>query len=778
MKRICLLYFCAIISFATAFAALPVRSSSTLKQLRSTTVAKQTASIKSDETTESDTPLSPENLRISLSDDYKTVTLTWDAVGEIGEHGGHVNLDDVVYYIFDAFGSYYDPAIAYTKETSYTFDFSDIIGQDFVAYQVTACVDDYNASLATVSEIVAIGTPDKLPYHESFARENFTQAWVINPASSGSVLCGIIDEYETLTTYDNDGGFFLAMPNAKNASYGFYSAKIDIKGATAPVYQLFYQGNGAVVEMSVGVDGQELSTVNSINLKENPAGAWTLATVDLTPYKDATYIQIGIMIRGDRGTYAAIDNVRVIDQTEKKLRIAAVDAPTEVAAGMPVNVAVTLENVGTTELKNISATLTGANSEFKDAIEVLTVNSCSTLQFTIPTSAVSPAAATYTITAIAESEIMSAGNTSTFDVKVKFPKHPAPTNLTANGATSCLALSWDAPDFKKMTLPRNVEEDFENPEYESFAFNNIGDWTMVDNDGLKTYTFLGDTNNPYRTQPMAFQLFETKASGMNEEAYIDAEPFSGERMLVAWSASKQNDNWLISPLLSGHAQTISFRAKSFTVAWPESFEVLYSTTDKNLESFVRIENVENYPEDNIVAEFWLEYKAALPEGARYFAIRHNSYDTYALFVDDIYFEASGELPVDTELIGYNVFVDDNLSCELEKSTSANIQITESGRHSARVSAVYNNGESRACEAVEADVETSGLENISIESAITLDGHTLSVTAAHNTPVKVFSANGNLILRVTCDALGHFETTLAPGLYIVSAGSACRKLVVL
>ena len=40
----------------------------------------------------------------------------------------------------------------------------------------------------------------------------------------------------------------------------------------------------------------------------------------------------------------------------------------------------------------------------------------------------------------------------------------------------------------------------------------------------------------------------------------------------------------------------------------------------DIESFTRIENVENYPENGIVPETWNEYKATLPEGAKYFAI--------------------------------------------------------------------------------------------------------------------------------------------------------------
>lgn len=84
--------------------------------------------------------------------------------------------------------------------------------------------------------------------------------------------------------------------------------------------------------MKVGKDGAPMEVVKSINLKDNPTDDWTIASVDLTPYKDAGYIQIGLMIRGvhntDTETWSVpIDNIRVINQVAKDVRIAAVANP-------------------------------------------------------------------------------------------------------------------------------------------------------------------------------------------------------------------------------------------------------------------------------------------------------------------------------------------------------------------------------------------------------------------------------------------------------------------
>ena len=64
------------------------------------------------------------------------------------------------------------------------------------------------------------------------------------------------------------------------------------------------------------------------------------------------------------------------------------------------------------------------------------------------------------------------------------------------------------------------------------------------------------------------------------------------------------------------------------MAYPESFRVLYSTTDKLPDSFIEVDAVENYPANGVVPEEWTEFKATLPAGAKYFAINHDAYDTY------------------------------------------------------------------------------------------------------------------------------------------------------
>ena len=67
---------------------------------------------------------------------------------------------------------------------------------------------------------------------------------------------------------------------------------------------------------------------------------------------------------------------------------------------------------------------------------------------------------------------------------------------------------------------------------------------------------------------MAFMVFNPEELGVNVDEYPQFKPASGKQFLIAMSAQSSstrkghNDDWLISPKLSGEAQTISFKAKN------------------------------------------------------------------------------------------------------------------------------------------------------------------------------------------------------------------------
>ena len=224
---------------------------------------------------------------------------------------------------------------------------------------------------------------------------------------------------------------------------------------------------------------------------------------------------------------------------------------------------------------------------------------------------------------------------------VRMPDYPAVDDLEATAEGNQVELNWSEPEPVSAEDGINLTDDIED--YESFIIENIGKWTLYDGNGTMTYG-INNVLYPHINEPAAFQVFNPSEIGLSAE-YWDAH--SGDQMLVSWAVgplSAENptvpvtDHWLISPLLPGNAQTISFFVKSPTDTYGlETFSVYYSTTGVAKENFIKLNtSLTSAPLE------WTEVTVDLPQDAKYFAIVHNSCDTYALLVDDITYTSVAE----------------------------------------------------------------------------------------------------------------------------------------
>ena len=231
-------------------------------------------------------------------------------------------------------------------------------------------------------------------------------------------------------------------------------------------------------------------------------------------------------------------------------------------------------------------------------------------------------------------------------------------------------------------------------------------------------------------------------------------------MLGVSAQSAENDNWLISPELSGNGQTVTFWAKSFSTTWPETFEVYYSTTDNAPDSFTtKVETIEGTFLDGTVPEVWTQYTVTLPAGAKYFAIHHNSYDTVALFIDDVTYEAAPTQPADLAIDHYEVF------CNGEKTgTTTDTSFTHKpfnddtadGDYDFEyvVVPVYNHGAVAPSNTASVHIAYSGIEQI---NAADIDSTTV-----------LYRLDG---VRVDSEMA-------TPGLYIIVKGGKAAKAIIM
>lgn len=742
-----------------------------------------------------DTPERPTGIKATLSDDYRSVTLTWDPVPAVGENGGYVDPAAVKYYVFDAFGSYTDPAIIEDAKSPCVIEIesADRI-QDFLAYQVTAG-NDVGYSLEGESNVVVSGPADTLPWHESFSQCYYGQAWMQDLMGRGNVNTGLWYDNELQTNtdapdgtepeymhpHDLDDGFMLLLPYAKDDCFGINSVKIDISAAAHPVFEFFYQGQGSRLEALVAREDGDMTTAETIDLRQSPTTGWTRCRVDLTPYKDARYVRVGVRMTAihndDSHTWSVpLDNLRVIDLADVDFRIALATLENPVA-GKENKVYFSIENMGTAAGGDATVSLCDGDrvlaSAAMPAVGAGEVRAATTA-FTPSVLDTEPYEMYIRISA--EADRNTANNTAgPQSVEVEQSRLPAPEAPAADKpGDNLVALTWAEPDYSPMTETPTVTEGFDSPDMPAFAAVTWGEWRFDDLDGLAPYKLFDDTANPYKGMRIGFQVYDYKKAGIPEEQYADAMPHSGDRMLIAPSGQGRNSNWIISPRLCGEAQTIRFWAKSFTVAFPESFTVRYSTGDNKTSSFTHTVEVGGYPADGTIPEVWTEYTADLPAGAEYFAIEHDSNDSWGLFVDDITYTAAAAYPADLALTGYNVWRDGDL---LQHATAAAHTDAPGadGTYSYRVSACYNYGESAAAAPVTTDFTYDSLADATACAATVTaaDGY-ITVDGAAGRSVAIVTADGRTLYSGI--AATQLRVPAAPGIYLVRIDSTATKAI--
>ena len=90
----------------------------------------------------------------------------------------------------------------------------------------------------------------------------------------------------------------------------------------------------------------------------------------------------------------------------------------------------------------------------------------------------------------------------------------------------------------------------------------------------------------------------------------------------------------ISPKLQGTTGiAVSFYYHNTSDDYPETFQVGYSTTTDSPDAFTWGNEVTANDQTT-----WQQYKATFPEGTKYVAVKHTSYDMFCLFFDDFSFE--------------------------------------------------------------------------------------------------------------------------------------------
>lgn len=692
------------------------------------------------------------------------VTISWEIPGSDIE-GNPINPELISYRIVtqDDNGDIITVADD-VKGNSYTYQAIPSDGkQDLVVYAVHAKTSAGESEDFAKTPMIFAGPDYTLPFAESFPGGHLGEYVfginTINGTYAGWAL-------STEMSQDGDGGCIGFIGQYRGDEATLYTGKISLRTATAPVLQFYYYAaTNSTSTLKILIDdytGEGYKTVRTITMNESGNDGWVKETLALDEYRGHT---VSIMFDATVGSHNAvvIDNIKVINRPQHDLIASAISAPAKVTAGSEMTISVAIENFGAqTASDYIVELLCNGEKVAEKAGQTLESGQTVSLEFNYPVSVVSAERLNFEARIIYSPDENPDNNTTeTMCTIVDLPNYPRISNLKAEVSGNDIVLTWAAPDLST-AIAAPVTEDFES--YTPWSTTGVGQWLLIDRDGCRTAGVVDEISG----QITSFFVYDNTSKDP-----VDYAAHSGHNMMasayVIDEKGTQSDDWMISPLLPGCAQKISFFARSQRSTYPESFEVLYSTGSTEPDDFISLAKYTD------ISDSWTDYSVELPEGALRFAIRGISDDCYILFIDDITFIPADAEPEELQILGYNVYRNGTLiSDNMVSETNFTDRNTPAGIHSYMVSVVYDKGESAPSEAVSAETSTIGSISSSDINIYSTNG-LIIVENAVGTAISVYTPDGKTIS--TTEGNDHTEIPVSKGFYMVRVGSVTAKVAV-
>lgn len=672
--------------------------------------------------------------------------LTWNAVGNVGRNGGYVNPAEVVYNIWN---NEYRPTItggvildhqeqltSVTGETSADIELNTEEGEQTTKYLSVVATSSTGASNDTYTTWV-VGKSYELPFRESFQDRTTHYFWTTNGG-----LMSIEDAAD-------EDGFSLRLVARELPESGIIylgSGKLNIKDVANPT-MTFNAKSTTINTMYVygNVDGGMPRLLATVQL----TGDYKTIKVPLTSLKNGKYAQFTFLAEFEKavtfdnegyvtelGDFIVMDDIRVVDLYDYNLAIQ-LDNPSKINAGKTATIRAIVENKGEQTVSNYTVDIkVGGKTLYNETIsQPLPMFALNTIEADFATS-IFDEMGDMPITAEVklEGEMKPEDNTAEGMISVLEPKVSAPNNLTAQVVDEGVNLNWDVPAASSTEILESFEDTEVFPEFSIGGITatehhgHFGDWKLYDGNGRNVYGFPGYSQVPNLGYPSAWLVMNPSSPQLAQDVSEDYGAHSGTQYLISSCPAEPKgsippaDHWLISPQVSGKAQTITFYVRSLvTMYGSETYEVLASSTNDEIESFQLV--TANYCSTNQ----WEEVKVDLPEGTQYFAIRHTSPDVWGMMLDDITYEGVG-----ADLVSYNIYFQNELVATVTGEVTTYLVPMDK----------LVNGEDLpfGVTAVYAD----GAESLPATVYVTIISQDIRQIAADGQPVDIYTLDGRLV----------------------------------
>lgn len=699
--------------------------------------------------------------------DNLTATISWTAP-TTGEHNGYFSAADITYNIYE-YANGKLTKLGTSKTTSFKAEpSSDVLGNYyFIVAAETVAGEGRQQGVITV-----LGKPLQLPFEDNFYNSvPANEPWVTGTVE-GAAKWGVTSFLRSLNLTADDGGMLVCYDDNGGRGIGrMQMPKVCLGGLNAPTLTFsMYRYVGAGSSLSVKVTSDEVNYKEVMSQPvESDKDGWQEMQINLSEFKDCPWIAIEFDGKVTKfQEYVILDNFKIENASEYDARITAMSGYRQPVAGKANPYKVSVLNHGKQAVKfSVEFGVNGSvvETQAEEAPLASGMTHSYVFDFT-PTAEMIGKECAVSVKVVPDGWTDEVPTDNSFEatVTVMQPALAPVTDLKAAHSTGGTMLEWTEPVIEN----KPVVDDFEA--YDSFEYEHIGDYTLYDGDGLTPCGIFG-VNHPNMGKPMAFQVWEPKAPGVDVDASI-WQPYSGQKCLVSWAALSQmyapvNDDWLISPEVDGGTELSFYATMPVAQYSPETFEVLYSERTNDPEDFQLLAS------EALLYPGWKNFKYALPAGARYFAIRYTSSNKFALLVDDLSYVRSmgAEKPV---VSGYNIFRNgEKIGNTTVAATSYTDSSDEGGKYN--VTVVYDSGESMMSNTVE--VVTSAIAGAEVSmQKVTAGKGCIIVTGAAGQSVMVNATDGSVIATIA-NAGSRETVSVAQGTYIVTVGKRHFKVMV-
>lgn len=617
-----------------------------------------------------DNPLPPTNVKAVIDADNLGMVVTWDPVGNVGEHGGYVDTADVNYDFYSQSTTGSTRLGTAGKETTYHYRISNI--NPIRCYVGPVAVNQMGISTNGTFVDETLGRLYTTPALEEWGTSQFAMSrWV--SSTGGSCSWGHLTESDG-SLGDIVFGVGGALQAEGSGTARLTAPRISTKTDPHAYLELRYwnypnSGTLEVVGKSYG--NQEFRKIAEFTPTRPSKGQWDYWKINLpADFCQQDWVQLDLIAHNSMGQTVVLDYYKVAQDIDSDFQLTSLAAPYSAFAGEEAKFDIVVSNTGseTAGGKLIIELLGEGNPLYTEEVEIERVRTGEEFEYQALIPILEKYALVPDIQVHAHTEADGDMNGRNDDKYVDFLIFDSPVPVVRDlkaerSDNDGIDLSWSQPKDN-----RNGLESFET--YTPFTLeDNIGPWTNIDVDGLAPFT-IQQKRWGNDDKPCAWTLFDADKMNTLEEPRMS--PHSGKQMLMARSiaydvsteAPTRSMDFLISPEVKGGSK-ISFWINTLDSQYAETVAIWYSSTTPTLSpedvvlndrDFVPRECGEfkwlkNFTKSG--SETWEYCEMTLPEDAKYFAFVYSSFGMFGAMIDDIQCDLLNPAPLNID--SYDIF---------------------------------------------------------------------------------------------------------------------------